>query len=116
MLLANGNFDSETSWAIFIGGTDKDLEASWTWLDNTPWEYSNWPADEPNGGAEENCLEMVGFAEPDKGKPDPGWWNDIPCGRNSTQHFVCAYDNGGWLDVSPTILTLIYVFLIENLF
>ena len=79
---------------MLIGGTDKDLEGSWTWLDNTPWEYSNWQGDEPNGGAEENCLEMVGFAEPDKGKPDPGWWNDIHCNRNTSQHFVCAYDNG----------------------
>ena len=39
----------------------------------------------------ENCLEMVGYSEDDK---TAGWWNDIPCGRNETRSFVCAYDNG----------------------
>ena len=87
-ILANGNFNSER---IYIGGTDQDLEGSWTWLDNTPWGYSNWQGDEPNGGPEENCLEMVGYSEDDK---TAGWWNDIPCGRNETRSFVCAYDNG----------------------
>ena len=55
------------------------------------WEYDNWQGDEPNGGEEENCLEMVGYAEGDKAA---GWWNDIHCSHNKTRSYVCSYDNG----------------------
>ena len=76
---------------IFLGGTDQDIEGTWTWLDNKPWEYDNFQGDEPNGDAEENCLEMVSYDEDDK---TAGWWNDIHCTKNKSRAFVCAYDNG----------------------
>ena len=63
------------------------LTADWLQV----WEYDNWQGDEPNGGEEENCLEMVGYAEGDKAA---GWWNDIHCSHNKTRSYVCSYDNG----------------------
>ena len=111
--LVSAHPDFDTSEAIFIGGSDEDLEGTWSWLDykvgtneNTAsghvtavltadwlqvWEYDNWQGDEPNGGEEENCLEMVGYAEGDKAA---GWWNDIHCSHNKTRSYVCSYDNG----------------------
>ena len=79
---------------IFIGGTDQDIEGTWTWLDNKPWEYDNFQGDEPNGGDKENCIEIVSYPE---GYNTAGWWNDIDCSSPSgmkSRAYVCAYDNG----------------------
>ena len=35
----------------------------WTWLDGQPWDFVRWGEKEPNGGADENCLELVKWAE-----------------------------------------------------
>ena len=76
---------------IFIGGTDQDIEGTWRWIDNKAWEFSNFPEGEPNGGTDENCLEMVSYDEDDR---MAGWRNDIHCSHNKSRAFVCAYDNG----------------------
>ena len=76
---------------IFLGGTDQDLEGSWRWLNYKAWSFTNFPEGEPNGGTEENCLEMVSYDEEDR---KAGWWNDIHCTNDKSRAFVCAYDNG----------------------
>ena len=76
---------------IFLGGTDQDLEGSWRWLNNKAWSFTNFPEGEPNGGTEENCLEMVSYDEDER---KAGWWNDIHCTKDKSRAFVCAYDNG----------------------
>ena len=76
---------------IFIGGTDQDIEGTWRWIDDKAWSFSNFPDGEPNGGEEENCLEMVSYEEDGRAA---GWWNDIHCSHNKSRAYVCAYDNG----------------------
>ena len=58
---------------VWIGGTDAASEGTWLWSpSNTPLSYTNWYANEPNGGnylGGEDCL--VGNYG--------GKWNDAPC-------------------------------------
>ena len=80
---------------IFLGGSDEYEEDSWFWLDHKPWNYQNFQGSQPDGGEEENCLEMVSYDEDEMTK---GWWNDIHCDKNKSRAFICAYDNGIFLE------------------
>ena len=93
---SSAGLEGTWSWMDYKVGTNQNtasghvaavLTADWLQV----WEYDNWQGDEPNGGEEENCLEMVGYAEGDKAA---GWWNDIHCSHNKTRSYVCSYDNG----------------------
>jgi hypothetical protein len=75
----------------YLGGTDQDVEGTWTWLDGTPWGYDSWDEGEPNGGREENCLLL----DLDRGQ-QKGWWIDVSCdGREGrAEGYICSYVNG----------------------
>ena len=76
---------------VFIGGSDSGSEGNWTWLDGRPWQFDHWGEDEPNGGENENCLEMV---KSGWGNNTAGWWNDVQCQNMAeARSFICAYDN-----------------------
>lgn len=65
-----------TDWT-WIGLSDGESEGSWTWVDGTGLgEWKNWAENEPNGGSQENCVELSGSG-----------WNDKIC--STPRPFVC---------------------------
>lgn len=57
---------------IYIGGRDLVGDnVVYTWVDGTPWSYSNWRKDEPNG-KHEQCVNKWSTQYEAK-------WNDIVC-------------------------------------
>ncbi|XP_071214232.1 C-type lectin domain family 4 member M-like [Salvelinus alpinus] len=67
----------------WIGLTDQEVEGTWRWVDGNPLTASYWTGtSEPNGGAEENCAEIIGIHN------DPVLaWNDQSC--YSEQRWIC---------------------------
>lgn len=67
--------------ALWIGGTDRTTEGTWTWTDGSEWNYSNWETPQPDNSNNEDYAQYV---------PDwnMGRWNDItdlyPDGQNKT--------------------------------
>merc|ERR1719474_486498 len=106
-LLRNSNLASVTSDAIhqyvlegmkkrgldfvWLGGTDKVKEGTWSWIDGSPFEFTNWSRGEPNNWKieiyepDEDCMHMdrLGRLGQDRGK-----WNDLRC--DTKLHFLCA--------------------------
>merc|ERR1712126_93238 len=68
---------------IWIGGTDKDEEGRWQWMDGSPFGFTYWGPGEPNsaGGKEEDCLVH--------GSGSENMWNDFPC-LWKAHGFLCA--------------------------
>ena len=67
------------TYATYFGGNDADNEGTWIWEDNTEFTYTNWGANEPNGGESENCLEVDVY----------GTWNDVDCGGLHNINYMC---------------------------
>ena len=64
---------------IWIALNDVAVEGSWVWEDGVALgAYNSWNSDEPNGGNNENCVEMY---------DESGKWNDMPCGDG--RYYVC---------------------------
>lgn len=79
----------------YIGASDSHEESVWTWYDGTPWGFTNWGTDEPNGGPGENCLEIVNHS---RLKNTRGWWNDIDCeDRGISRGYICSYNNSKFI-------------------
>ena len=73
----------------FLGATDAIEEESWKWADGSAFGFTRWAGGEPNGGTDENCLEMDSYV-------GDGGWNDTPCGFENAilKGYVCAHDAG----------------------
>ena len=41
---------------MFIGAR-KDND-SWSWLDGSSWDYTNWGQNQPDGGPTDNCIQI----------------------------------------------------------
>lgn len=65
--------------SAYIGGTDAETDGTWKWDDGEPFNYDNWDVNEPNGGLDENCIEL---------RPS-GKWNDMRCGQETNFDFIC---------------------------
>ncbi|XP_070537336.1 C-type mannose receptor 2-like [Ptychodera flava] len=66
--------------AMWIGFSDNNWEGQFRWTDGSPVNFVNWATGEPNGGTDENCVEMHfrGYG---------GYWNDMSC--DSTAGYIC---------------------------
>ncbi|XP_077991767.1 perlucin-like isoform X2 [Glandiceps talaboti] len=72
-------FGSRTS-SVWIGITDREVEGTFRWSDNTPLTYSNWSPPQPDNS---KGIEDYGQLNREYG----GQWNDKSC--ESKQGFVC---------------------------
>ena len=51
-----GEQDSE----VFLGGSDADVEDTWTWSSGETWDYENWYVGEPNNqNGDEDYLQFT---------------------------------------------------------
>ena len=52
---------------VWLGGTDKVKEGTWSWIDGSPFEFTNWSRGEPNNWKiepnepDEDCMHMDRF-------------------------------------------------------
>ena len=53
-------------------------DAGWAWVTGEPFAFSNFSPGEPNGGNNENCLEV---------NVTTGLWNDLTC--SSPRSLIC---------------------------
>jgi len=62
----------------WIGGTDEGSEGNWKWITGESWGYQNWDDEEPNGGQNENHLNVWGTSTGEnQAGGDLGTWNDF---------------------------------------
>ena len=67
----------------WIGGSDSDVEDTWTWTDGETFSYTNWvtltAGTQPLGGTIQNCLQM---------RHGDGMWDDAKCDANK-KYYIC---------------------------
>ena len=54
---------------LWIGLTDLHLEGNWSWVDQTPMDYTSWKQNQPNNFGGQHCAR----------KQDGGMWDDNFC-------------------------------------
>ena len=62
----------------WIGGSDREKEGEWKWMDGSKIEKIKWGDRQPNGGSSANCLLVI----------EDGW-NDKICSKR--QRFLCQF-------------------------
>lgn len=73
------DFTTLTTSEAYFGLSDAAQEGTWTWVDGSPLDYSNWgTGNEPNGGTYENYGMFYTSAYPN------GEWNDGDLGTGFT--------------------------------
>ncbi|XP_022332922.2 macrophage mannose receptor 1-like isoform X2 [Crassostrea virginica] len=65
-------FDASSTESLWIGLSDESLDSSFSWIDNSPVDFTNWNVGEPNSYAE-NCGEIIVKSD------GVGKWNDVYC-------------------------------------
>lgn len=75
-------------WNLWLGGSDQEIEGTFKWHSQAPYNYSNFKKpNEPNGGTSENCMEVHTVTQKDL------LWNDADCGIRNT--FICEITDSG---------------------
>jgi hypothetical protein len=64
--------------AMWIGGSDADVEDDWRWVTGESFDYMHWRSGEPNSGTTVNCMLANWFNE---------GWNDEVC--DTPWAYVC---------------------------
>lgn len=78
---------STTSYA-WVGVTDSTSEGSWTTIDGQSLVYLNWCPNQPDNGANEDCVHLrSGY-----GSSDGPCYNDNVCSGGSLMHYFCEVD------------------------
>lgn len=71
---------------FWMGGTDSKLEGTWTWSDDTPFTYTNWYNNRPDGGETANCIYLDGYDSSSYN----GLWFDGSC--SLAHYYICEID------------------------
>ena len=81
--LANNGFGANNY--VMIGLNDIDVEGTFVWYDQSPFQlnspafYQNWGPNEPNNQGNEDCVQL---------RPNNGLWNDIPCSISNSGSII----------------------------
>ena len=75
----NAFISSIASTSMWLGAQKND--GSWSWIDGTQWNYTNWESGEPSGGNENHLA--TGYCTADK-------WNDLT--ESEIHYFICEWD------------------------
>ena len=72
---------------FWIGGTDKEAEGYWKWVNGSDWNFTQWatnPSNEqPSGGIRQNCLQIYHGVHATDG------WKNQNCFR--ALPFICSW-------------------------
>ena len=77
--------DNQYTW-FWIGGTDRETEGNWKWVDGSDWNFSHWATlrdKQPSGGPNQNCLQIY------HGRYATNGWNDQYC--YMALPFICSW-------------------------
>ena len=44
---------------LWIGGTDKETQRVWKWMDGSEWNFTNWYEKQPSDGKGQDCLKYM---------------------------------------------------------
>eukprot|EP00092_Neocalanus_flemingeri_P050275 GFUD01058063.1.p1 GENE.GFUD01058063.1~~GFUD01058063.1.p1 ORF type:complete len:185 (-),score=26.67 GFUD01058063.1:979-1533(-) len=86
--------DQSNSYGVILGANQTKVlpfggdNPNWTWVDGSPWGYTNWGGGEPNNQHNENCAEMVSSTY----FIYTGQWNNFPC--DNKKNYICSKPAG----------------------
>jgi len=72
---------------VWIGLSDAGVEGAFAWVTGEPLGFTNWADGEPNGGTDENFVELFGSCNDDRGR-----WNDLVSDADDGRYYVIEYD------------------------
>ena len=76
--------DSNTRKKLWwLGGSDSQVEGSWTWSSGAKWGFTNWETEygfDGNGGTRANCLAINSIKLT---------WRDLSCASWKKMRFIC---------------------------
>eukprot|EP00976_Prorocentrum_cordatum_P107249 1194608-Prorocentrum_minimum.AAC.6 len=76
--IASMRSSESANLGLWLGGTDVQVEGTWTWSDGEPWNYEEWKENwELDDADSADCLKQHKL----------GYWNDAFC--NEPRPFVC---------------------------
>ena len=71
---------------LWIGGSDREVEGTWTWAGCADWDFTKWGENQPSNEKDQHCLTYNKYT----GNPGnyKNAWNDANC--MSRQKFLCT--------------------------
>ena len=81
---------------LWIGGSDREVEGTWTWAGCGDWDFTKWGENQPSNEKDQHCLTYNKYT--DGGNA----WNDANC--MSRQKFLCSQKLCSGIQVQYTFI------------